>query len=59
MWITCFSLSIACLVLFAILSFVFNKSKFANKYRLSIFHFWLAGVFLSAILSVTFGADEP
>lgn len=49
MWITCFILSVGCLVMAAILSFIINGSKFVKKHKYNLFNSLFAGIFVSAL----------
>lgn len=51
MWIICFALSIASLVIAMILSLVIANSRLAQKFRFNIFNSLFAGVFIAVLLA--------
>ena len=67
MWLTCFIISVSC-ILFAVIILLFvNSDKYSKKRKISFFNYLFAGVFLAAFLfsflltalqqTIMFGAD--
>ncbi len=50
MWLTCFILSISCLLMAAMIPLVINNSLLAGKRKIKLFYVLFAGVFLASVV---------